>query len=267
MKGTKKLLENEDRWVTNMGLSFPGERVVFRGKDLFYELSNLGWMELLLYGITGRRFNRDQIILFEGIWTLCTSYPDPRLWNNRIATLAGTVRSTGTLGISAAIAVSEATIYGGRPVIGSIDFLIRIDRKLKEGLKLDCLVCEELKKYRSIPGYGRPIVRIDERIKPLMNLANDLGYSEGAYVKLAFQVEKFLIEKRYRLYMNVASLIAALAADQGFTQQEYYRYMILCFTAGMFPCYIDAVNKPEGTFFPLRCSRVTYEGKLRRAWM
>lgn len=125
MKGYKSLIESEHRWISRMGAWFPEEgRVVFRGKDLFHELKDLSWMALLFYGMTGRIFNEKQMRLFEGIWTLCTSYPEPRIWNNRIAALAGTTRSTATLAISAATAVSEATIYGHRPIVQAIDFYL-----------------------------------------------------------------------------------------------------------------------------------------------
>jgi hypothetical protein len=266
VQGPKYLIESEDHWVTNMGAWFPGERVIFRGKDLFHELNDLSWMGLLLYGITGRIFNKKQIRLFEGIWTLCTSYPDPRLWNNRVAALAGTARSTATLAISAANAASEASIYGYRPILQVSDFLFRIQQCLEKGDELEELVQAELKKYKIIPGYGRPITRKDERIEPLMALAKKLGFSKGPYVKLAFDVEKILLDGRWRLHMNIASVMAALAADQGLSCREYYHYAILSFSAGMLPCYIEALEKTEGTFFPLNCDRIQYEGKPRRAW-
>jgi hypothetical protein len=66
--------------------------------------------------------------------------------------------------------------------------------------------------------------------------------------------------------MTIAALVAALAADQGLSPKEYYRYTVLSFTAGMFPCHIDAMNKPEGTLFPLRCERIAYQGPARRTW-
>ena len=103
MQGPKQLLASEDRWVTKMGAWFPGERVVFRGKDMFHELKDISWLSLLMYGITSRRLNQRQLRLFEGVWTLCISYPDPRLWNNRVVALAGTARSTATLAIRGAI--------------------------------------------------------------------------------------------------------------------------------------------------------------------
>lgn len=266
MKQQTPLLEYEDRLITKMGAWFPGERVVFRGKDLFTNLKDHRWMGLLLYGITGREFSEKQIRLFEGIWALSASYPDPRLWNNRVAALAGTARSTGALGIAAAIAVSEASIYGGRPIIGSIDFFLYLRKRLDEGNELGDLVKNELCKNRKIPGYGRPIIGTDERIPALMDLAKQLGFNEGDYVKLAFQVEEILLEGRWRLHMNVAALIAGLAADQGLTQYEHYLYMVLCFTAGMFPCFIEAQAKPEGSFLPIPCSRIAYSGSSQRKW-
>ncbi|MDQ3775887.1 MAG: hypothetical protein M3461_16805 [Pseudomonadota bacterium] len=267
MRGPHYLLESEDRLITRMGAWFPGERVVFRGKDLFHDLKDSSWMGLLLYGITGRLLTDNQIRLFEGIWTLCTSYPDPRLWNNRVAALAGAVRSTAALGISAANAVSEASIYGGRPIIRAIDFLFRAKAQLDQGVDLTAVVRKELHNYKSICGYGRPITRTDERIEPLMALAKELHFSQGPYVQLAFAVEDILLNNRLRLHMNIAAVAAALAADQGLSGREYSHYSVLSFSVGMLACYIDAMNKPEGTFFPLRCDRVIYAGSPRRHWV
>ncbi len=260
------LLQLEDNWATRMGGWFQGERVVFRGKDLFGDLKDLPWMGLLLYGITGRSFSAEQLRLFEGIWVISTSYPDPRLWNNRVAALAASSRSTVALGLGAATAVSEAAIYGGGPGIRSIDALYRAKQHLDTGGDLDNWIKMELKAHRGIAGYGRPLVRSDERIRPLLAFAQGLGRGDGPYTRLAFDVEQALLKGRWRLQMNVAALIAGLAADQGLSAREYHQYMTLCFSAGMFPCFIDAAQKPEGGLFPLRCSRIEYQGKARRKW-
>ncbi len=266
MKGPTALISAEDRWETRMGKSFPGERVVYRGKDLFRDLRDLSWMQLYLYGITGRLFTEQQAKLFEGMWTLCTSYPDPRLWNNRIGSLAGTQRSTGTLALSAAIAVSEASIYGRRPDIRAIDFLIRAKSKLDRGIELRTAVAEELEKYRVIYGYGRPIINKDERIIPLLSLAKELNLADGPYVQLAFAVEEVLLQGRWRMRMNVAALLAGLTADQGLSAHEFYLFLVPCFTAGVLPCFIEASERPEGTFLPLPCKRIRYTGAPPRNW-
>jgi citrate synthase len=267
MKGPEVLLQHEDHWVTDMGAWFPAEqRVVYRGKDLFHELNDLRWMGLLLYGITGRFFSEKQVSLFEGLWALSTSYPESRLWNNRVAALAGTARSTGTLAVGAAVAISEASIYGHRTNIGAIDFFLRTQLRLDGGANLTDLIRTELTKYRGIPGYGRPVASKDERIEPVMKMARKFGFADGPFTKLAFEVEEILLAGGWRLHMNITGLAAALAADQGLNAREYYHYVILCFAAGIIPCAIDAQEKPEASLFPLRCSRIHYEGKPRRVW-
>lgn len=266
MQGPELLIASEDRWITAMGAWFPGERVVLRGKDLFQDFQGLPWMGLLLYGITGRIFDAKQIRLFEGIWSVCASFPDPRLWNNRVAALAGTARSTAALGVGAATAISEATIYGHRPIIKTIDLLYRLQRQLEQGADLADLIRAELETRRGVSGYGRPITKQDERIPPMLALARDLGYADGAYVRLAFAIEDVLQRGRWRMHMNIAVLVAALAADQGLSCEEHYRFLVLSFSGGMFPCHIDAMNQPEGTLFPLRCERIAYKGPARRKW-
>ena len=267
MRGPHCLHESEDNWETSIGACFPQEgRAVLRGRDLLKELAGTPWMGLLLYGITGREFDAAQIKLFEGIWTISDSYPDPRLWNNRVAALAGTARSTAALAVGAATAISEASIYGRRPDIRAIDLLYRMKRQTDQGMGLGALVKAELTKYRSLPGYGRPLRSKDERIDPLMALAQRLGFTDGSHVRLAFAIEQALAEGRWRFSMNVAALCAALAADQGLSTRQFYHYSLLSFTVGILACHIDASAKPEGTLFPLRCARIDYSGKGHRSW-
>lgn len=260
------LIEHEDHWETSMGLSFPGERVVFRGKDLFSCFSNKPWMELLLYGVTGREFSDNQIRLFEGMWTICASYPDPRIWNNRVSALAGTVRSTACLAVGASNAMSEATLYGRRPDIRIIDFLYRAQKELDKGNTLNDVVRDELKQYRAIFGYARPIVKEDERNKPLVKLANELGLGKGKYLQLVFDVEKIVQKGRWRMKANIAAVAAGLAADQGLTPREYYHWLLICFSIGFITSYIDTADKRENTFFPFCCDRIFYEGIKIRNW-
>ncbi len=262
----KDILDSEVCWETDIGLLFPGERVDIRGKDLFSDFSNKPWMELLLYGVTGKEFSAEQIKLFEGIWNICTSYPDPRIWNNRVSALAGSYRSTGSLGFAAGTAVSEAEIYGMKPIIKSFDFLTETKNRIKNGESLSILIKEELKKYRVVSGYARPIINEDERIKPLINLANKLGLGSGEHIKLAFDVEKTLITLGYKMHANIASIAAGLVADQGLTAREYYYYLVNCFSIGILLCHMDASSKKQGMLFPIRCERIRYHGSNLRVW-
>src|SRR5262245_11533061 len=114
MSGPRLLAQTVGRIRSRVGAAFIGSHAVFRGKDLHADLGDAGWLDLYLFGVTGRRFSTPKLRLLEAMWTH-TSYPDARIWNNRVAALAGTTRSTGNLGIAAALAVSEAKIYGQGP--------------------------------------------------------------------------------------------------------------------------------------------------------
>jgi len=265
MNGPQMLEEHVGKLVTSMGTFFPGERVVFRGHDLFASLNDMDWLQLYLFGITGRRYTQQQMRVLHVFWTH-NSYPDARLWNNRVAALAGTARSTGALGIAAALAVSEAKIFGGASQLRSCEFLTRAKKMVDEGADLETLVRAEIKEKRGIGGYGRPIVPTDERIAPIMAIVREQGLENGPHLKLAFEVERILLQGRWRWHINSVGLAAALAADCGMSPKEFYLLSMPVFLAGMPPCYLDAAEKPEGHLFPLPCRMLSYEGVPCRSW-
>ena len=229
---------------SRMGTFFPGSHVIFRGHNLHTDLKDMDWVELYMFGITGRRFTKEQLRLMHSVWTY-TSYPDARLWNNRVAALAGSSRSTGTLGVAAALAVSEASIYGRGIDIRAIDFLIRTRQQMDGGCRLTECIQNELELHRSIAGYGRPLVNGDERNPHILALAHSLGLDQGPHLRLAFSIEEALVAGRFRMKMNYAGLVAALAADMGFLSRDYYLFLFPAFLAGMQPCFIEASESPR----------------------
>lgn len=264
MTGPALLEDNAGVLRTRVGACWPGSRAVFRGHDLHAELREMEWVGLYLFGITGRRFARDQLRLVQALWTH-TSYPDARLWNNRVAALSGSTRSSANLGVCAALAVSEATVYGGRAGIRAMDFFLRTVKAVAGGADQAQLIRAEMA-ARRIYGYGRPIHADDERIPWIMTLARQLGLDRGPHLALAFEVERFLRAKSAALKMNYAALHAALLADMGLSVREYQLLRIPTFLAGMAPCQLEAAEKPAGTLFPLRCKDVAYAGVGARAW-
>lgn len=271
------LEQYEDRWRTSMGGFFVGERVVLRGQDLLTGMRGMGWMEQHLYAVTGRVFTEQQIKLFESIWSMAVSYPDPRIWPNRVGALACSARSTGGLGLSAALAVSEAELWGHRANIQAIDFLHHAMHRVERGEALEEVVFSALKRSRKksggggqgtrgLQGYGRAVGTSDERIIPMREYAESIGLGDGPFLRMAFQIHDILSASRYRLFMNSGGLCAALAADQGLSAREYYWYLLPSFSAGIVSCAMDAADHPEGSFFPLRCERIRYEGPPPRKW-
>ncbi len=265
MNRIQSLLQHVGRLRTRMGAAFVGQRAVFRGHDLHTDLKNMDWLELFAFGITGKRFTSAELTLLHALWVY-TSYPDARIWNNRVAALAGSARSTGALGLAAALAVSEAKIYGLGPGVRAYDFFAEATRRLASGVHLTEIIEHTLHTQRGIGGYGRPIAADDERIGPIMARARENGLADGRFIKLAFETDAVLRAGRGRLRINYAAITAALLLDLEFTRAQYYQFMIPIFFAGMPPCFMEAAERPEGTLFPLTCADVLYEGAPKRSW-
>jgi len=243
---------------TSVGACWPGTRAVFRGHDLHHELYDSDWLELYLFGITGRRFTPQQTKLLHGILVI-TSYPDTRLWNNRVAGLAGSARSSPALGLSAALAVSEALIYGGGAGLRAIDFFLRAGKAIDAGQSAREFLEQELA-VRYIYGYGRPIDSTDERLPWLARVAQAQGMAEGRHFKLAFEFENILLDMgKPNLRMNYAGMTASLGA-------EFQLLRVPLFFGGMPPCLVEAADKPEGALFPISCDKIDYEGVAQRTW-
>jgi hypothetical protein len=249
---------------TRAGKAFVGTRTVFMGRDLHQDLRHADWVDLYLLSITGRRFADNELKLLHAMW-VCTSYPDARLWNNRVAALAGNARSTPALGISAALGMSEATVYGGHPCVRAIDFLTTAQRRVAAGEALADVVDQELARRR-IYGYGRPIHATDERLPWLLSIAREQGLADGPHLALAHEVERLLVARDARLKMNYAAMTAGLAADLGLSVTQFHHFQVPMLLAGMTPCFIEAAERPAGSVFPLSCEHIAYEGRARRPW-
>lgn len=262
MSGPDALKQHVGVLRTRMGAFWAGTRAVFRGHDLHADLRGMDWVELYLFGATGKRFTPAQMKLLHGI-LVYTSYPDARLWNNRVAAMAGTARSTPGLAISAGMAVSEASIYGAYPGVRAIDFFLRAQAHVAGGGSVADFVAREGKIF----GYGRPTPETtDERLPWLEALARELGLDQGPHFRIAKEVEKLLTARHPRLRMNYAAMTASLCADMGFSKTDFQVFRVPLFVAGMPPCYLEAAEKPEGTVFPVPCNGVKYEGPPKRPW-
>lgn len=265
MSGPHPLAEHVGVLRTKMGAAFPGNRAVFRGHDLHRELKDLDWLTLCAFGIFGRHVPREQIQLMTSAFVY-SSYPDARLWNNRVAALAGTTRSTPNLAISAAQAISEATIFGRGNEFRALDFFLKTKQALDAGASLPDYLEHFLRSGGRLAGYGRPISTSDERMPLTLGLAEKLGLSNGPYLKLAFDIDRYFESTGRPLRMNLSSLLSAFAADFGWTTREFNMQLFCAFLAGMYPCYLEAADKPPGATFPTPCQDLVYEGVPARAW-
>ena len=265
MNGPELLQQRVGHLRSRVGALLPSRRIAFREADLHADLEGCSWMDVYLYGITGRRFDAAQLELLEAMWVI-TSYPDARIWNNRVAALAGSSRSTSSLALGAGLAVSEAHIYGRGNEMQAVDFFIRTHRALVAGASLEDCIAQEIATHRRVAGYGRPVLDGDERIAPIMALARSLGLADGPHVALAGEVEKALARGGRELSLNYGGLISAFGADLGFTPQEFCLFTFPVFLAGMAPVFVEASERTEGSLFPIPTTHVRYTGKAPRPW-
>ncbi len=272
----------ENNWQTSAGCWFPGERVVMHGENILETMYGKTWMDILLYGIAKRRVTNVNSELLDKVLTLSGCIPDPRLWNNRVAALAGSARSSSTLGISAATAVSEAVIYGFQPMYAACEMFEAIQRACEKGEELELLIKQRLAMRRNrgrgkpakgknrevdvMCGYGRPVVKVDERMAPMMSLLVRHNVDQGEFVQLALRIENELQGLGYPHKLNLGGLLAAIALDQGLNAREFSYYITHGFFPGFIACYDDALKHPEGSFFPVRCSQIDYKGPDIRDW-
>jgi len=250
---------------SRVGGIFPGERAVFRGHDIHRDLDDIHWVEMLVFSATGKRYSPGQVKVFNAMMTF-TSYPDTRIWNNRVTALTGSARSTGNLAVSAGQAVSEAAIFGRQIDYRALDFLARARAAKDAGQSLADFVAADLARHRSIAGYGRPLTAKDERMGPMLALLEKEGLNDGPYLRLAREVEEILLAGRWRYSMNYAGLVAAIFGDFGLSPEEYYMAAFPVFVAGMIPCYMEAREKPAGAIMPMDCGAVRYVGQGPRPW-
>jgi len=242
----------------------PGRGAVLRGRDLHQYACDRRWFELYLLALTGRQFAAHEVEMLETLWTY-TSYPDPRIWNNRVAALAGSARSSAGLSIGAAIAVSDAHIYGLGPVLEAFDFLSAHvcldDTALLEAVR------NELRSRRRIGGFGRPVVADDERIAPIMERAARLDLGNGPHLDTARRIETLLLAGRWRMRMNYATPVAALCLDLGLSRPQTEAFVATIFLAGMPPVWLEAAtSEVAGTLLPIPCSMLDYQGPAPRRW-
>lgn len=250
---------------SRVGGVFPGERAVFRGYDIHRELKEMNWVEMLYFSASNKRYTPAQVRVLNAMSTY-TSYPDTRIWNNRVAALAGTARSTGNLAVSAAVAITEAKLFGGQSIYRALDFLWQAKDCCDKGDDLSKFVAGYLSKNRSIAGFGRPFINRDERMAPMLLLLAEEGFDNGFFIQLAKQVEEILRANRWRYRMNYAGLTAAICGDFGLAPNEYYLAASPAFVAGMIPCYMEACEKPAGAIMPMVSEDISYVGPAQRHW-
>lgn len=262
--GWQKYAEQRDRVTSKVGGWTIGGESTMHGYNIHQQLgAHATWMQTMLLSVTGRLPSASHADFIEKIFIL-TGYPDARLWCNRIAALAGDTKCTATSSYSAGISSAEAVLYGRQADYKAAIQLSEAKTVFDHGGEeaLSGFVRKQLKEKRVVYGFGRPLLRADERIAPLSKEASRLEIGEGDHLVVAYKVEQQL--KKYKMIMNYGGYVMARLLDMNYSPKEIYRLLALAFYTGVVPCYIEAFENEPGTFLPIACEDILYEGREER---
>jgi len=254
------------RIVSSRGGWKIGSGVKNCGYDMMNDLvGKASYMQVVVLNATGRLPNKAIADWIETIH-ICLSWPDPRIWCNRIGALAGSSRTSSVAASCLGVLAAESTSYGIKPLISGVEFIEHAYTQIELGLSVDEFITEEVKKHGGKPylmGYARPIAKGDERIPAMEKVSEKLGFTIGKHLSLAYKIEEIL-SGRFDETMNINGYMSAFLVDQGFTATEVYRTFSALVVSGVTACYADTADRVEGGFAPLKTTDVIYKGAPTR---
>lgn len=243
-----------------------GHGVYSHGYDMMNDLvGNASYFQVMMLNILGHLPERRLADWFEAAH-ICLSWPDPRIWCNQIGALSGSNRATSVAATTSGILAGDSIMYGQYPLIAGVNFIQSALRDSENGMSVEAIVDREVSRHRgkvAIMGYARPIATGDERIPAMERMTEKLGFAQGKHLQLAYAIEALLI-KKYDERMNINGYMSAFLSDQKLTANQVYQICSILITSGVTACYLDALNRPAGSFLPLSCTDVEYTGHAPR---
>lgn len=254
------------RIVSSRGGWKIGEGVKSCGFDVMKDLvGKKSYMQMVVLNATGRLPSKALADWVEAIH-ICLSWPDPRIWCNRVGALAGTSRTSCVAASTLGTLAAESVSYGIKPLISGVEFIQYANKEVALGITVEQFVKNEVKKHGGKPhimGYIRPLAKGDERIPAMEQVTKELGFQIGEHLSLAYSIEQELI-KNHNERMNVNGYVSAFLSDHGYSSKEIYRIFSFVVISGVTACYADTAEKVEGGFSPLKTSDITYKGPALR---
>ncbi len=244
-----------------------GTKVESHGYDLVNDfVGKCSYMQIVILNATGKMPTREFSAWIEAAF-ICLSWPDSRVWCNRVGALGGTVHATPMASVSAGNMAAESLAYGPRTFIKGMNFIKSAYKTIREdGVAVADFIQNEVDAHGGKPhlmGYARPLVRGDERVSALERVARDNGFEVGPYVSLAFEIEEELA-KKFDEVMNLNSYMSAFMIDQGVTSTDACRIYSAMVVSGVAASYVDNVDDKPGLFSPLQVDDIEYRGESER---
>ncbi|QBG37211.1 hypothetical protein [Litorilituus sediminis] len=262
--------ENRGKIRTNRGGWRIGEAIYNCGYSMMDDLvGQKSFFQTLILNVTGKLPSEAMAKWFEASF-ICLSWPDSRIWCNQNGSLLGTTNGSPTAAIAAGILSADSRMYGPGSITGGAEFIVRALKWFKQGMTPLEIINKELASTHTKPGakpvivgYARPIATGDERVEAMEKVTQELGFSEGEHLQLAFKIHTTLAE-HYQENMNYVGYVTAFLVDQGYSVKDIHRIYSTWVHSGVHACYAEANDNVEGSFLPLACEDIDYVGAPAR---
>lgn len=238
----------------------PDQTVTLAGYDLFSELVGKISLASCIHLYLKKSLPSPQVERLLSAIVTATVYPDIRIWPNRAVAFCATGNTGNAAGIASGMLGMEGLMFGGDCVSHSFKFLADLRESEKQGNSIE----EEIEKLdfsvTRIPGFGRPLVKGDERLKPILQVARECGLDNGEWLKLGRRVEKLLAPKN-KIMLNAAGLMACLLGDMKFSCSEIRAFGAFAPVISLFGVFNEHSRPDAKPVFPLAIEDIEYVGQ------
>ena len=215
--------------------------------------------------VTARLPERRLADFLEGLF-ICLSWPDPRIWCNKMGAFSAMTRAGPTAAIAAGGLAGDSTMYGPGTV-PAVDAFLKSAYKqiIEQGRSVEEFVDDVA--YRGgklhAPGFARPLAKGDERITAMRRYADELGFVAGDYENLANRIEDHLAQREGE-GLNLSGYFTAFMYDRGYSMQELMGITAWCISTGVYAAYFEQIERPPEAFLSLKVDDIEYTGPERR---
>jgi len=239
-----------------------GNGISIHGHSLLDELvPNCSWFQIWILSVTGKLPERRLADWTETVWS-CLSYPDPRIWCNQVAALAGTSRCSPVSATSAAVMTSDAMLYASWAAKHAAKFFEDTLPLWTSGKTIEEILSSRPMNSKGcpiVPGFSRPVANGDERIPLVEKQTLRFGFEKGICLQYAYTIHHYL-KQNFNEEINGGGYVPAFLLDQGMTPEDIYNFYSMGVQAGAMSCFIDAKLRPPEAFLPMKCDDIEYVG-------
>ena len=239
-----------------------GKGIMTHGYSLLDDIhGKCSMFQVMVMNVTGKLPERRLADFVEGLY-ICSSWPDPRIWCNKIGVFSALTGTSSTTAIAAGGLAGNSKIYGAGSGLSIGPF---IDKAYQHIVINGESVEDFVEKYAYIneqlnaPGFARPLAKGDERVPAMRRLAKDLGFEDGPYIKMVNDIETYLNNKAGE-GLNLSGYFTAFMKDQGFNINQIMGISAFAVTGGVYAAYFEYIDQPPHNFLPLRVDDIEYVG-------